>query len=48
VVDVLAAYDVLDGSGRVVQHSAARGEAAYAVTLVRTPYGWRLQQVVPA
>jgi hypothetical protein len=48
VVDVLAAYDVLDGSGRSVQHSPPRGEASYVVTLVRTPAGWRLQQVVPA
>jgi hypothetical protein len=44
-VDVLAAYDVLDGSGRVVQRSAPRAAAAFVVTLVRTAGGWRIQQV---
>jgi hypothetical protein len=44
-IDVLAAYDVLDASGRVVQRSPPRAAAAFVVTLVRTGAGWRLQQV---
>jgi hypothetical protein len=44
-IDVLAAYDVLDASGRVVQRSPPREAAAFVVTLVRTGAGWRLQQV---
>ncbi|MBK5305326.1 MAG: serine/threonine protein kinase [Frankiaceae bacterium] len=47
-VDVLAAYTVVDGSGRVVQRTAPRSAATFVVTVVRTPGGWRLQQVRPA
>lgn len=48
VVDELAAYDVVDSSGRVVARAAARPAAAFVVTLVQTPEGWRLAAVVPA
>ena len=48
VVDVLAAYEVRDAAGAVVRRSPSRGEAPYAVDLVRTAAGWRLVQVVPA
>ncbi|MCU1590664.1 MAG: serine/threonine protein kinase, partial [Frankiales bacterium] len=47
-VDVLAAYEVMDASGRVAQRTAARLPAAFVVTVVSTAQGWRLQQVVPA
>jgi hypothetical protein len=48
VVDVLAAYEVVDASGRVVTRTAPRAEAAFVVRLVRTPSGWRLAEVRPA
>lgn len=48
VVDVLAAYDVVDASGRRVQRAGPRPATAFAVTLMRTSQGWRLQQLVPA
>jgi hypothetical protein len=48
VVDVLAPYDVVDRSGRVLQRTAPRGEKAFLVTLLRTAQGWRLLQVMPA
>jgi hypothetical protein len=48
VTDRLASYDVVDSAGRVVQRTAPRADAAFVVTVVRTPQGWRLQQVVPA
>jgi hypothetical protein len=48
VVDVLAAYEVVDASGRVVTRTAPRAEAAFVVRLVRTPSGWRLGEVTPA
>jgi hypothetical protein len=48
VVDELAAYDVVDASGRVVQQTAGRGRAAFIVRLVRTPAGWRLAGIRPA
>jgi hypothetical protein len=47
-IDVLAAYDVLDASGRVVQRSAERASAAFVVTLDWTGAGWRLQQITRA
>jgi hypothetical protein len=47
VSDVLAAYDLVDRSGRVVAHIAARGEETFAVTLVRTTGGWRLRDLAP-
>lgn len=48
VVDRLAAYDVLDSSGRVVQRTRPRPERAFVVTVLRTSKGWRLQRVAPA
>jgi hypothetical protein len=48
VTDVLAAYDVVDATGRVLQRTAPRGAASFVVTLVRTASGWRLSSVVPA
>lgn len=48
LVDVLSAYSVIDGSGRVLQRAAARPEATFVVTVVRTAKGWRLQEVRPA
>ncbi|MDT7549421.1 MAG: eukaryotic-like serine/threonine-protein kinase [Actinomycetota bacterium] len=48
VVDVLAPYDVVDRTGKVVQRTAPRGEKAFSVSLVRTAQGWRLLQVLPA
>ncbi|MDX6199601.1 MAG: eukaryotic-like serine/threonine-protein kinase [Actinomycetota bacterium] len=48
VVDELAAYQVVDGAGRVVSRAAPRTQAAFAVRLVSTPAGWRLQSITPA
>jgi tRNA A-37 threonylcarbamoyl transferase component Bud32 len=48
VLDVLSAYDVVDGAGRVVQRPPGRSAAAFVVTLLHTADGWRLQQVQPA
>ncbi len=45
VRDVLAAYEVLDRSGAVLEQRPARGEAAYDVVVVRTPQGFRLREV---
>jgi hypothetical protein len=47
-VDVLAAYEVVDPSGRVVQQAPARAARAFVVDVVRTAAGWRLQAVTPA
>lgn len=43
--DVLPGYQVLDGSGAVVEQRPARGEAGYEVVVVRTPAGFRLREV---
>jgi hypothetical protein len=48
VVDELAAYEVVDASGRVVQHTALRSAAAFVVRIVNTRAGWRLAAVTPA
>ena len=47
VVDVLAPYEVRDGTGEVVSRAPARGEATYVVELTRTAEGWRLLSVTP-
>jgi serine/threonine protein kinase len=44
-VDVLAAYAVVDGAGRVLERTVARPATTFVVTVVRTPPGWRLQRV---
>jgi hypothetical protein len=36
---------VVDAAGHVVQRRPGRAAAAFAVTLVQTPAGWRLQQL---
>ncbi|MCU1691519.1 MAG: serine/threonine protein kinase, partial [Frankiales bacterium] len=43
--DVLAAYQVLDRDGSVLEQRPARGEAPYAVVVVRTAQGFRLREV---
>jgi serine/threonine protein kinase len=48
VVDVLAPYTVVDGTGRVVRRADGRSAAAFSVTLVRTGAGWRLLRLVAA
>jgi len=45
VVDTLAAQEVRDARGRLVERRAGRGERAYDVVLLRTPDGWRLAEV---
>ena len=45
VVDVLAGHEVLAGSGEVVRRVAERGSTRWAVSLARTPGGWRLVSV---
>ena len=47
VVDVLEEHEVRDGSGAVVQRTAARSAASWRVDLVMTPDGWRLSSVTP-
>ncbi len=42
VVDTLAAYDLLDATGQVVEHQPARAEATWSIALVETPGGWRI------
>lgn len=48
VVDVLAAYDVVDGDGHLLERTVARGAATFVVTLVRADAGWRLLGLRPA
>ena len=48
VRDLRAAYDLVDTSGRVVEHRAARPEASWQVELVRLGGDWRVADVVPA
>jgi hypothetical protein len=48
VIDVLSAYDVVDGSGAVVRHVTSRPPMGFVVVLVRTSAGWRLQTVTAA
>jgi hypothetical protein len=48
IVDVLAAYEIRDGSGNVVQRGAERGPTGWTVELTETPAGWRLMSVTPA
>lgn len=48
IVDVLAAHEIRDGSGAVVQRVAERGPARWIVELIETPAGWRLVSVTPA
>jgi len=48
IVDVLAAYEIRDGSGDVVQWVAERGPTGWIVELTVTPAGWRLMSVAPA
>lgn len=48
VVDVLAAYEIRDAAGEVVDRAAARGERSFLVELARTPAGWRLADVTPS
>jgi len=48
IVDVLAAYEIRDGSGNVVQRVAERGPTGWMVELTETPAGWRLMSVTPA
>jgi hypothetical protein len=48
VVDELSAYDVVEASGRVVQHTSPRAAMPFVVRIVETPAGWRLAAVTPA
>ena len=48
VVDVLAGYEVVDTSGRVLQRTGPRAAVTFVVTLRRTPAGWLLHSVLPA
>jgi hypothetical protein len=45
VVDVLAAYDIVDASGQLVQRTPARSARTFVVRIVNTPAGWRLQEI---
>ena len=47
VIDALAAYELLDAEGDVVQRTAGRGEREHVVDLERTADGWRLSEVRP-
>jgi hypothetical protein len=47
VVDALAAYELLDGEGEVVERAAGRGQREHVVHLERTAGGWRLSEVRP-
>jgi hypothetical protein len=47
VIDVLASYDVVDVSGRVVLRTAPRPAAAFVVRIVKTSAGWRLAAITP-
>lgn len=46
--DDLAAFDLVDASGQVVEHSPPRPAASFVVKLVRTPAGWRLTEITPS
>ncbi|MGH8971042.1 MAG: hypothetical protein ACRDV1_13960, partial [Actinomycetes bacterium] len=48
VIDVMPPYDLVDGSGTVVEHGTGRGEAAWTVTLVRVGGAWRFYDVARA
>lgn len=55
VRDRLAAYDLVDASGQVVEHRPARGEREWLVTVVPAstagpadPYDWRISAIDPA
>ena len=48
VVDELAAQEVRDERGRLLERRPGRGERAYDVVLVRTAGGWRVAEVVAA
>jgi hypothetical protein len=48
VVDELAAYEVVDASGRVVSRTVPRAATAYVVRLVSTRAGWRLAAITRA
>jgi hypothetical protein len=45
VAEVLGAYDVLDGAGRVVSAHPAGREVTHTVLLVSIAGGWRVSQV---
>ncbi len=48
VVDRLSAYDLLDSTGRVVGHGAARPDRAFTMRLTWSAGKWRVSQITPA
>jgi hypothetical protein len=45
VAELLGAYDVLDGAGRIISEHASAKEVTHRVTLVASAGGWRVSQV---